>query len=235
MTPKVGILETGAPPCELKSRFGSYVDMLQRLLGPSFYYVSFDARQEQLPSAPAEFDALVLTGSAAGVYDGDRWIEALKTFISEASEQVPLVGICFGHQVMAEAFGGRVNQATQGWGIGCHQYEIHHRTVWMDSAQSITVPVSHRDQVVALPTGAVVLAGSAFTPFGVLLYPERRALSFQCHPEFSVEYAQALIELRRGRVYSDAQVQESIASLLRPNDGARVAEWIRHFIAGQVG
>jgi GMP synthase-like glutamine amidotransferase len=75
-----------------------------------------------------------------------------------------------------------------------------------------------------------VLAGSAFTPFGVLAYPQGRALSFQFHPEFSPGYAAALIELRRGSTYDVQLSDEAIASLRAPNDSRRVASWIRRFI-----
>jgi len=228
---KVGILETGRPPADLPGRFGTYSDMFQQLLGPSYSYATFDVRQGELPAASDDCDAYLITGSAAGVYDPLDWIEPLKSFVRNVSGRTTLVGICFGHQLMAEAFGGRVIKSPNGWGIGLHDYEVRRRAAWMDDAPTIAVPASHQDQVVELPPGAIVLTGNAFTPFGALEYPGRKAISFQGHPEFTPEYAGALIDLRRGTRFEAAFADEAIASLRKPNDRERVATWLRQFIA----
>lgn len=228
----LGILETGTPPADLKSRFGSYGDMFRQLLGPDYRYSYYDVRTGQLPEQVGGHDAYLITGSAAGVYDGDPWIESLKRFIQQSSGQVPMVGICFGHQIMAEAYGGHVTQSPKGWGVGLHRYEIQRRADWMDSdsGPTLSIPVSHQDQIVDLPSGAKVLAASEFTPYAVLEYPERRAISFQGHPEFSPEYATALIDLRRGTRYRQEFADAAVASLKLPNDARRVAGWLRNFL-----
>ena len=230
MLPRLGILETGAPPAELKARFGSYGRMFQRLLGPSFATTLFDVRQGAWPGE-GDVDAYLVTGCAAGVHDGDGWIQDLKSFIAGVSGRTPMVGICFGHQLMAEAFGGRVVTSPGGWGIGLHTYEVQHRAAWMDAATAITLPASHRDQVAAIPEGAVILASSEFTPFAAVHYPRHRALSFQAHPEFSPQFAVALTATRRGIAYPAAQADKAIASLQRSHDGARAALWINRFLA----
>lgn len=228
----LGILETGAPPADLKDRFGSYGDMFRRLLGPNYRYSCYDVRAGKLPDPAGSHDAYLISGSASGVYDGDPWIEALKTFIRELSGRTPLVGICFGHQIMAEAYGGRVTKSPKGWGVGLHSYEIKHRAAWMNSerAPTLSIPVSHQDQVIELPQGATVLAASEFTPYAVIEYPERRAISFQGHPEFSPEYAAALIDLRRGTRYQQDFADAAVASLQKPSDAQRVAGWVRNFL-----
>jgi GMP synthase-like glutamine amidotransferase len=228
----LGILETGVPPADLKDRFGSYGDMFRQLLGPHYRYSHYDVRAGQYPESIDRHRAYLITGSAAGVYDGDPWIETLKRFIQQASARVPLVGICFGHQLMAEAFGGRVIKSPKGWGIGLHSYEIKRRAAWMshDTASTLSIPVSHQDQVVHLPEDAVVVAASEFTPYAVLEYPQRRAISFQGHPEFSPEYATALIDLRRGTRYDPELADAAVASLQKPNDSLRVAGWLRNFL-----
>jgi GMP synthase-like glutamine amidotransferase len=206
--------------------------MFRQLLGPDYRYSNYDVRTGQLPEQVGGHDAFLITGSAAGVYDGDPWIESLKRFIQQSSGQVPVVGICFGHQIMAEAFGGRVTKSPKGWGIGLHRYDIQRRADWMnsDSEPTLSIPVSHQDQVVGLPPDAKVLAASEFTPYAVLEYPERRAISFQGHPEFSAEYATALIDLRRGSRYRQEFADAAVASLKEPNDAVRVAGWIRNFL-----
>jgi len=230
----LGILETGAPPADLQQRFGSYGDMFRRLLGPDYHYSYYDVRSGALPERTDAHDAYLITGSASGVYDGDDWIEPLKQFIQQSSARSAMVGICFGHQIMAEAYGGRVTKSPKGWGAGLHRYEIKRRADWMnaDAGPTLSIPVSHQDQVIDLPPDAKVLAASEFTPYAVLEYPERRAISFQGHPEFSPEYATALIDLRRGSRYQQEFADAAVASLQQPNDAARVAGWVRNFLNG---
>jgi GMP synthase-like glutamine amidotransferase len=238
MTIKVGILETGNPPPPLQERFGSYSSMVQDLLGPQHEFVMFDVRSGKLPADAKSCAAYVITGSASGVYDGDPWIDALKDFVRGASGQSAMVGICFGHQLLAEAFGGQVIQSPRGWGIGLHRYDVLERTAWMDpwmgNGRSIAVPASHQDQIVKLPADARVLGGSEFTPYGIVEYPQRRAMSLQSHPEFSPEYAAALIELRRSSKYSAEQADRALATLREPNDRARAGAWLAQFLRSNV-
>jgi GMP synthase-like glutamine amidotransferase len=226
----LGILETGGPPQRFNGRFGSYGQMFRDLLGPTHDYRTFDVKLGELPTHATRCDAYLITGSAAGVYDADEWIARLKGFVQEVDGSAPMIGVCFGHQLMAEAFGGQVIKSPKGWGIGLHTYHVQQREPWMDAASSVTVPVSHQDQVVALPADAQVLAGNEFTPNGVIAYPERRAISVQFHPEFAPEYARALIELRRGTRFNESLADSAIATLSGPNDRERVAEWFRRFL-----
>jgi GMP synthase-like glutamine amidotransferase len=181
-----------------------------------------------LPS-PDAHPAFLITGSPAGVYEPLPWIAPLLSFLREAKGRTKLVGICFGHQAMAEALGGRVEKSERGWGIGLQDYDLWDRASWMGEAPPgrIAIPVSHQDQIVVPPPGVRVLAGNAFTPFGMLEYGDAPAISMQFHPEFEPEYAQALIEHRRARV---PDPDAAIASLERPNDQALVGEWIRRFL-----
>ncbi|HEX8623721.1 MAG TPA: type 1 glutamine amidotransferase [Allosphingosinicella sp.] len=226
---EVAILRTGAPPPDLAPRFGPYDDMFGRLLGPAFSLRGYDVQGGAPLPSPDAHPAFLVTGSAAGVYEPLPWIAPLLGFLREAKGRTKLVGICFGHQAMAEALGGRVEKSERGWGIGLQDYDLWERAPWMDEAPPgrIAVPVSHQDQVVVPPPGVRVLAGNPFTPFGMLEYEEAPAISMQFHPEFEPDYAQALIEHRRARV---PDPDKAIASLDRPNDRALVAEWIRAFL-----
>jgi GMP synthase-like glutamine amidotransferase len=230
---KIGVLETGAPPRDLQPRFGRYPAMVERLLADGRHqWTSFNVRADEMPARPEVCEAYVITGSAAGVYDKDPWIARTKAFLQDARGKAALLGICFGHQLMAEAFGGRVERSAKGWGIGLHTYLVRDRRPWMDAATSITAAASHQDQVVEAPPGARVVAASDFTPFGMLAYDDQPALSVQLHPEFDPAYAAALIEARRGSVYPDDIVAPALASLLGPNDRQRLGGWLLAFLAG---
>ena len=222
---KIGILQCGDVPAPLAPRFGDYAAMVRGLLDPARDVAVFDVTRGELPDNPA-CDAYLLTGSPAGVYDDLPWIASLAGFVRAARGRAKLVGICFGHQLMAHAFGGTVIKSPKGWGIGLHRYDLPRRAAWMDRADTVTAPVSHQDQVVQCPPDAVVVARSAFTPFAGLDYGD--AISFQFHPEFSAEFGIALIDSRRD-LYG-AMGDAAIASYAAPHDGARVARWIGRFL-----
>lgn len=227
---RLGILKTGAPPEALQAQFGGYPEMFQRLLGPdAFDYATFDVEAGLLPDRPQACDAYLVTGSSAGVYDDLPWIGPLKDFLRQARGQAGLVGVCFGHQIMAEAFGGRVIKSPSGWGVGLHSYQVVAPQAWMDAGGVVAVAASHQDQVVEAPPGAKVLAVSAFTPFAMLAYGQD-AISMQPHPEFEPAYARALIEARRGSRYSDEQADAAVATYSAPSDAARVGGWISRFL-----
>ena len=227
---RLAILETGAPPGDLSERFGDYPAMFRRLLLQSGDSAeTFDVALGQLPSDPSAWDACLVTGSSAGVYDPLPWIAPLKAFLNAASGRTALVGVCFGHQVMAEAFGGRVIKSPKGWGVGLHRYEAR-PDGWLSGLPTLAVAASHQDQVVEPPGDARLAAASDFTPFGALAYPERRAISIQLHPEFEPDYALALIEARRGTRYTDGQADAAAASYAAVNDRMEVGRRLRSFI-----
>jgi GMP synthase-like glutamine amidotransferase len=222
---KVAILETGRPPGNLAEEFGDYTAMFKQLLGPEFEIERFDVANGELPRAEGH-QAYLITGSPAGVYDPLPWIEPLQQFIRSA-KQAKMVGICFGHQIMAEALGGHVEKSDKGWGAGLHHYSILRSEPWIDTTGMVASPASHQDQVVAQPPNTEVVAASEFTPLAALAWTDRPAISFQFHPEFSPAFAKALIEKRYDVVPNP---DEAIASLDAPNDNARVGGWIRRFL-----
>ena len=225
---KLAVLETGRPPEALVGRFGTYPDMYRRMLGLTEELASYDVAAGELPERPEDHDGYIVSGSPAGVYDPLPWIGDLSGFLREARGKAKLVGICFGHQAMAQAFGGSVTKSDKGWGVGLHDYSVAERQPWMDGDTAVAIPASHQDQVIAPPPGPVVTMASAFTPHAGLAW-SGEAISFQFHPEFEPDYAKALIETRRGRL---VDADAAIASLDRPNDNARVAGWIERFLKG---
>lgn len=228
---RVAILETGTPPPALVPDFGTYADMTCRLFGATHTFETISvARGAALP-APGAFDAYAITGSSAGAYDSLPWIAPLEAFLRRAKGRAKLVGICFGHQILAQALGGRVAKAPQGWGLGLHRYGIVGAASWLDGPSSVTGTASHQDQVIAPPPGSRTLAASAFTPHAILGYGDD-ALSFQFHPEFAPAFSRALFAQRRAPDLSQAKVEAAIASLDAPHDNARVGGWIDRFLNG---
>lgn len=225
---RVAIIETGAPPPALAERHGDYPAMFRALLGDGHHTEVFDARAGQWPEAAA-FDAAVITGSSAGVYETAPWIGDLLDWIRDAKGRTGLIGVCFGHQAMAQALGGRVEKSGKGWGVGLHRYDIVSSEPWMTPpAASVAIPVSHQDQVVERPADARVILSSAFTPFAGLAWDDD-AISLQGHPEFTPAYAADLTGGRRERIGA-AVVDRALDSLTRPDDRARVGEWLRRFV-----
>jgi GMP synthase-like glutamine amidotransferase len=227
----IGIIETGYPPANLQPRFGAYHQMFERLLGPAFDYTVFEVQKDHWPARPEDHDGYVVTGSAAGVYEDAPWIARLLDWLRAAKGRSRLVGVCFGHQVMAQAFGGEVIKSPKGWGVGLHTYEVRSREPWMaPEACAFSIPASHQDQVVEPPPAARVIAGEDFAPCAALAYDDQPAISFQGHPEFDPAYAAALIESRREEKLTDAQADLAVESLKAPNDNAAVGTWIRNFL-----
>jgi GMP synthase-like glutamine amidotransferase len=228
---RVGILKTGRPPRPAIPQFGTYPDMFMELLGRDAYaWRTYAADEGEYPAAPEDCDAYIVTGSSAGVYESDPWIGQLMDFLRAAKGRAKLVGVCFGHQAMAQAFGGEVIKSPKGWGIGEQEYRVLKREPWMDAAASFRLPASHQDQVVSLPPGAEVMAASDFTPFAALAWRDQPAISMQPHPEFQPAYAAALIEARRGKTYADDEADRALASFAGPDDRARVGGWINSFL-----
>ena len=240
---KLGILETGKAPAPLTEAFGSYPGMFRRLLGAAAQRNGFELSFETIPlldGAPLPdinaCGAWLVTGSRHGVYDDLPWIAPLQTFLRNAHDAgVPLIGVCFGHQIMAEALGGRAEKSDRGWGLGVHRYQPLDDPAWFGKRppEAMDLHAVHQDQVTALPPGARALAASEFCPYAALAYgPETApsAISIQAHPEFQADYVDALITLRAGDGFPLDAARAGQESLGPPVADAAMADWMVAFL-----
>lgn len=232
---KLTIIQAGEVPPSLRPTFGSYPPMYMRMFdeaGFGFEYETLPIHDGAAFPDPEALEAVVITGSSAGVYEDHAWLPPLRAFIRGAyAANTPMLGICFGHQVMAEALGGDVRKSEKGWGLGRHTYGIRNRPGFLATdLPALSIGCSHQDQVLAPPAEADVFLASEFTPNAGLLYRNGRALSMQPHPEFRDEYLVALAELRRGRAPDDV-VDTAVASMATASHSKDVAVWLGNFLS----
>ena len=231
----VTILETGRAPGLLSESHPRYPDMFAALLSQADENLRFRTVAlvdgEALPD-PASCEGVLITGSPAGVYDATPWMDPLRAFVRGAfAAKTPMIGVCFGHQIIADATGGDVRKSEKGWGVGRHTYDVLSTPDWMTGAgATVALSVSHQDQVITPPSGAKTLARSAHTDHAMLAYEDAPVMSLQGHPEFSDEFVAALYSARRGKSLSEAQVDDAIASLASPVDRQLVGQWMARFL-----
>lgn len=230
---KLTLIQPTDVPGPLRDRFGPYHRMFEQLFVPHGF--TFDVVKlsdgQPLPD-PSRLESTLVMGSAAGVYDTEyAWMEPLRDFIRSAyAARTPMLGICFGHQIIADALGGDVRKSEKGWGLGRHVYDVvqRPRDIGGDLRQ-FAIACSHQDQVLSPPADAQTFLASAFTPHAGLAYGNGATLTLQPHPEFEDDYALALAELRRGRA-PDHVVDAALQSVSRPSDSAEMAGYLSAFL-----
>ncbi len=230
---KIGILKTDAVRPEWVPDFGEYPDMFIALLAredPSLEFAVYDVEEGVYPEDIDEVDAYLITGSKSSVYEDKAWIQQLMVFVRELhARKKKLVGICFGHQIVAQALGGKTEKSTKGWGQGLHTHTFVETPPWHDGGSpDLQILVSHQDQVVKNAEGARVLAASEFCENAVVQIGEH-ILTFQGHPDFVPGYSSEIMDYRREMI-GDEVYETGMASLQQSPEGDRVARWILNFL-----
>lgn len=218
----IGILQTGLAPDALSPEMGDYPDMFARLLdGQGFTFRTFRVVEGEFPAGVRDCDGWLITGSRHGVYEDHPWIPPLEQFIRDAfAAHVPVVGICFGHQIVAQAMGGKVERYAGGWAVGATDYDF--------GGEKVTLNAWHRDQVVQAPPGAKVIATNDFCANAALLYDDR-ALTVQAHPEFRPEFVDGLMKTRGKGLVPDEVMAAAATRLADPLQTTTMAGRIAAF------
>lgn len=230
---RIGVLEAGRVPPDMAERHDGFGPMMERLLqaaDPAASVAVYPVIDGVIPEATTQEDGWIVTGSRHGVYDDLPWMAPLKDFLRRAvADGVPVVGICFGHQILADAMGGRVAKSDRGWGVGVHRYRVARTLPFMTGdLPEFAIQAMHQDQVVEPPPGAEVVATSDFCPYAALAYGST-AISFQGHPEFSAGFSEELIRTRKGSLIPDATADVALATLAAETDAATLGGWIAAF------
>ena len=224
---KIGILQTGHAHEALMPTTGDIGPHFARMLdGFGFSFEIYSVVDMEFPSAITDCDGWIITGSKHGAYEDEPFIAPLEDFIRDVyAADIPLVGICFGHQIIAQALGGKVEKFKDGWSVGNTHYD------W--NGETIALNAWHQDQVVERPADATVFASSAFCENAALVYG-KRAFTVQAHPEYGRAFMSGLVEYRGKGVVPDPLLDQARSDLDKPDDNSRVAAQIARFFKERI-
>ena len=227
------ILDNDILEGELAARYDSFGAMFMRLFrdaGAHWSVDVFSTPRGQYPGSFDAYDAVLLTGSGADSFSDEPWVVELRRQTTELLRQnKKLVGVCFGHQLIALCLGAPVGRAPQGWGVGRHTYDWHRTDLdGMPERRQVALLASHQDQVAALPPGATLVASSAFCPVAAFTVGDT-VFCIQPHPEFEEALSAHLLDKRRNQL-GEALYRSAHNSLALGHEGANVARMMVEFL-----
>ncbi|WP_372876329.1 amidotransferase [Pseudomonas sp.] len=234
MALSICILETDHIRPELVEQYRGYGWMFQQLFAQqpiAAEFEVFNVIQGQYPDAGRRYDAYLITGSKYDSFGDDPWLQVLRGYVlARYAAGDKLLGICFGHQLLALLLGGKTERAEQGWGLGVQQYQVLEQRPWMQPrAEALSLLIIHQDQVTQAPANATVLAANAFCPIAAYQIGEQ-VLCWQGHPELVADYSRAILDIRKEH-WGEQVCRQAMASLEQAHQGTLVAEWMMRFVA----
>ena len=234
---RVGVLLCDDLHEELRTRWPSYLSLFETLLGSadsktSLSTVGYRVHDGEWPAQVDAADAWLVTGSRASVHEAPDWVPPLQGFVRQVDAAgLPLIGVCFGHQLVHSALGGRTERAEQGWNLGAYPVECEVDFAGRRAGESLSLLAVHQDQVTEPAPGFERLATSAHCPW----YASRRGqtLTIQGHPEFDREFFSALMQRVREKAGEQA-VAAALEGLPERDDTHAVRQFMRAWCAEAV-
>jgi GMP synthase (glutamine-hydrolysing) len=204
------LLKAGEAAASVRLSVGDYDRWFLQTLGLSGYRFDIVPAYQavKLPEDVSRYDAVMMTGSSASVTRLEPWMERAAAFMVNAAEKdIPVLGVCFGHQLLAHAYGGRVVRNPLGREVGTVEVELtaagQADPLFRGMPRRIAVQATHEDLVPEPPEGTVVLAGNTNTAIQALAFrPSVRGVQF--HPEIQPDAMRVLIQARAERLEEDA-------------------------------
>jgi len=221
---KIGILQTGIAAEQLAPIHGDYPDNFVQLLhGRGFEFEAFKVVNGVFPDSINDFEGWLITGSKHGAYEDHPWIPPLEEMIRDIyAADLPMIGVCFGHQIIAQALGGKVEKFDGGWGVGRFTYADE------NGENPITLNAYHQDQVVKAPDTVTAVQGNDFCKNAILTYGNK-VFTMQPHPEFSTQYIRDLFEHRAIGVIDPAIIDAAKVDLIDKTDAQVAADKFEKF------
>lgn len=232
-TTRIGLLIMDELPAAALPVLGDYPELYDHMFrDEAVELIDIHVHRGDAPASLDDCDGWIVGGSRYSVYDDLDWIRTAEQIMRDAvAAERPLVGICFGHQLMAQALGGRTTKAVTGWGVGVRRYDTVESVPWIRGSDDATSLLAcHQDQVVEAPPGATVWSTSDYCPNAGMTIGER-AWSMQGHPEFTAAVCDVIYESRRA-IIGDDEIDAARRSLAAPLSNATIANAIVNFIRG---
>ena len=225
----IGILLTDHVVPELLSDHGDqtdFYDYIFNLADPTINLRFYDVVLDHYPESIDECDGYLITGSKLSVYDAEDWIRKLENYVQLLNEKKKaLLGVCFGHLLIAKALGGISEKAAIGWTLGVQDYDFQDTFPWVeDQSQSVGLIHSHQDQVTQLPKQAELIASTTRVPIAMFKIGDH-VMSMQGHPEFTPEYAHAVATMRKEILGEEVYKKASDSLKNQIADNVEVAKW----------